>query len=92
SGTRIKILDAWAAGLPVLSTSVGASGLNYEAGRHIMIEDDLAAFSERIRELFHTPGLLPRLGQGALEAVEPYRWDAIGRHYGEVLQTLVSEN
>ncbi|MDP9312099.1 MAG: glycosyltransferase family 4 protein, partial [Chloroflexota bacterium] len=42
SGTRIKILDAWAAGLPVLSTSVGASGLNYEAGRHIMIEDDLA--------------------------------------------------
>src|SRR5439155_916404 len=45
SGTRIKILDAWAAGLPVLSTSIGASGLDYVDGHNILLEDDIARLS-----------------------------------------------
>jgi glycosyltransferase involved in cell wall biosynthesis len=91
SGTRIKILDAWAAGLPVLSTSAGVSGLEYQNGMNIVIEDDLGRFPDRIRELFQSPAFLADLSRGALEAVIPYRWDAIGPGYVTVLKTLVVE-
>lgn len=91
SGTRIKILDAWAAGLPVLSTSAAASGLKYNEGVNIFIEDDLSQFPTRIEEMFRYPQQLASLKQAALEAALPYRWEAIGQHYVERLQTLVEE-
>jgi glycosyltransferase involved in cell wall biosynthesis len=91
SGTRIKILDAWAAGLPVLSTSIGASGLPYMDGCNILIEDDLARFPAHIMGLAGQPDLQRRLGAGALEAAFPYRWEVIGGHYTHLLQTHVGE-
>jgi glycosyltransferase involved in cell wall biosynthesis len=91
SGTRIKILDAWAAGLPVLSTSAAASGLEYQDGVNIVIEDDIQRFPERILELLSSPNRCVDLSRGALEAVKPYRWDAIGRRYSERLTALVEE-
>ena len=91
SGTRIKILDAWAAGLPVLSTSAAASGLEYQNGVNIVIEDDLQRFPKRILDLLSSPANLADLSQGALEAVKPYRWEAIGRRYSERLTALVEE-
>ena len=90
SGTRIKILDAWAAGLPVLSTSAGASGLEYRDGEHLVIEDRIERFPDRIRELFQAPARLARLQAGALHAVAPYRWDTIGQHYADRLCALAS--
>lgn len=89
SGTRIKILDAWAAGLPVLSTSAGASGLVYRDGEQIAIEDDLERFPQRITALVGDRALRERLSRGALAAAEPYRWDSIGRQYVELLRELV---
>ncbi len=91
SGTRIKILDAWAAGLPVISTSVGASGLTYTEGRDILVEDDLAAFPSRIDELFNSPMLMERLREGALAAALPYSWEAIGERYVATLQMLADD-
>jgi glycosyltransferase involved in cell wall biosynthesis len=38
SGTRIKVLDAWAAGVPVISTSAAISGLDYETNVNVIIE------------------------------------------------------
>jgi hypothetical protein len=39
SGTRVKIIEAWAAGVPVISTTIGAEGLPYTAGEDILIAD-----------------------------------------------------
>ena len=91
SGTRIKILDAWAAGLPVLSTSIGAAGLDYQDGVHIAIEDDIGRFPTRILELLNDPTRLKQLCSGALAAASPYRWETIGGRYIESLRSLVKE-
>lgn len=45
-GTRIKILEAFAHGVPVVSTSKGAEGLDVENGVHLFIEDDVRLFAE----------------------------------------------
>lgn len=91
SGTRIKILDAWAAGLPIISTSIGASGLDYADGRDILIEDDLSAFPRRIEELLASPGIMRALNEGALAAAVPYSWDALGSGYVETLRAASGE-
>jgi glycosyltransferase involved in cell wall biosynthesis len=81
SGTRIKILDSWAAGLPVISTRAGASGIGYQHEENIVIEDEIGAFPARISDLLADPDLLRHIGMGALTAVEPYRWDTIAPSY-----------
>ena len=88
SGTRIKILDAWAAGLPVLSTSTGASGLGYRNGVDIVIEDDPLRFPARIIELLSAPDRLAHLRCGALQAAVSYRWETIGNRYVGLLRAL----
>lgn len=44
-GTRLKVLEAWAHGIPVVSTSVGAAGLGARDGEHVLIADDAATFA-----------------------------------------------
>src|ERR1035441_6459550 len=46
SGTRLKIYECMAAGVPVVSTTVGAEGLSYEDGADIVIADDPAGFAD----------------------------------------------
>jgi len=48
SGTRLKILEAWCACTPVVSTTIGAEGLDANAGRDILIADSPKAFAEAI--------------------------------------------
>lgn len=50
-GTRLKILEAWAYGRPVVSTSKGAEGISYTDGRDICIADEPQAFTEAIVRL-----------------------------------------
>lgn len=88
SGTRIKILDAWAAGLPVLSTAAGASGLDYTDGVNIVIEDDLSKYPARIAELFSEPSRLQALGEKARAAALPYTWNAISKRHIATLDAL----
>jgi glycosyltransferase involved in cell wall biosynthesis len=50
-GTRVKILEAMAFGRPVVSTSVGAEGLQCESGTHLLIADDMTEFAAAIVRL-----------------------------------------
>jgi glycosyltransferase involved in cell wall biosynthesis len=45
-GTRVKILEAFAHGIPVVSTLAGAEGLDVIAGEHLVIADDAQAFAD----------------------------------------------
>lgn len=77
SGTRIKILEAWAAGLPVVSTRLGAEGLEAVAGEHVLVADDADGFLEAIRQLLDSEALRARVGAAGRALYErEYTWEA----------------
>jgi len=77
SGTRIKILEAWAAGTPVVSTTAGAEGLDAGDGRHLLLADSPSAFADGVTKLLRDPVLRARLGQaGQALCQERYTWQA----------------
>jgi len=62
SGTRFKILEAWAAGRAVVSTTLGAEGLGAHAGEHLLIADDEVTFVAAIESLLEDEAMRRRLG------------------------------
>jgi polysaccharide biosynthesis protein PslH len=79
-GTRLKILDAWAMGKAVVSTSVGCEGLAARDGENILIRDDPAAFADAVVAVLQDEDLRRRLGAGArVTATTVYDWEVIGR-------------
>jgi glycosyltransferase involved in cell wall biosynthesis len=80
SGTRLKILNSWAMGKPVVSTSIGCEGLAAVDGENILIRDDPREFASAILRVLDDPGLAQRLGErGRVTAERLYSWDVIGR-------------
>lgn len=55
SGVRVKLLEAFAAGIPVISTRIGAEGLAWEDGEVCRLADDPAEFAEFIVEVLEDP-------------------------------------
>ncbi len=77
SGTRIKILEAWAAERPVVSTSIGADGLPVRDGENIRIADDPEVMKKAVLELLEDKELRIRLGKaGRKTYAENYSWPA----------------
>ena len=68
-GTRIKILEAFAHGVPVISTPLGAEGLEAEDGTHLLLAEDAAGFARRCAELLESPALAERLRDRARRLV-----------------------
>jgi glycosyltransferase involved in cell wall biosynthesis len=88
-GTRIKILEAMSMGKSVVSTSVGAEGLEVEEGTEILLADDPESFAARVLELFENGELRKRLGHAARErVVHAYDWRIIGRKLAALLERL----
>jgi glycosyltransferase involved in cell wall biosynthesis len=65
SGTRLKIMEAFAHRVPVVSTSIGAEGLDAEDGVHLLIADTPAEFAAACKLLCSTPPLRRRLVDAA---------------------------
>jgi glycosyltransferase involved in cell wall biosynthesis len=77
-GTRIKILEAFALGRPVVSTSLGSEGLDVINGKHLLIADDPHAFAKSCIDLLRTPRLCQDLIVNARELVKQnYTWDSV---------------
>ncbi len=75
AGMRVKILDAWSAALPVVSTTVGAEGMLYRDGENLLLGDTAEAFADAIVRLLEDPALAKRLGDGGRSTVEQsYDW------------------
>jgi glycosyltransferase involved in cell wall biosynthesis len=74
-GMRVKILDAWLWGLPVVSTAIGAEGIEYGEGENILIADDAEAFAGAVVRLLHDGALNARLRAAGRTWVEVhYGW------------------
>lgn len=77
-GTRVKILDAWAMGVPIVSTAVGCEGLEAHDGENIVIRDDPELFADSVLELLANRELGTRLGFAGRRTAETlYSWDAL---------------
>ncbi|MCC7377364.1 MAG: glycosyltransferase [Verrucomicrobiales bacterium] len=63
AGMKGKVTEALAAGLPVVTTAVGAQGLHAVSGEHLVIADEAAAFAEAVVQLLLDPDRAARLGQ-----------------------------
>jgi glycosyltransferase involved in cell wall biosynthesis len=66
-GTRIKILEAMAMGVPVVSTTIGAEGLELESGVHLEIVDQANEFADRTIDLLENMQLRRRLADAAYD-------------------------
>lgn len=76
-GTRLKILEAFAAGLPVVSTAKGVEGIDAIDGVHLHVRELEAGFDEAVAALLSDPGEATAMTQRALALVdERYSWRA----------------
>ncbi|MGH9721299.1 MAG: glycosyltransferase family 4 protein [Bryobacteraceae bacterium] len=89
SGTRLKIVEAWAAARPVVSTALGAEGLPAQAGYNILIADDPKAFADAVSELLGSVSLRERLG-GAGRAIyeQELSWVAAWTQLDQILHSV----
>lgn len=85
SGTRLKILEAMAFGTAVISTTIGAKGINYTDGQNIVIADSATDFAERLLTMAADVAFCEHLSNQARNLVEKqYSWTAIGKKLHEV--------
>jgi glycosyltransferase involved in cell wall biosynthesis len=88
-GTRLKILNAWAMGKAVVSTSIGSEGLAAVDGDNILIRDEPADFAAAVVDVLENETLRARLGAaGRTTAERLYSWDAIAAPMLETYLTL----
>lgn len=81
SGTRLKILEAWAAGIPVVSTFLGAEGLPVCDGEHILLADRAADFAEAVSRLLASKALRRQIGMaGRLLLEKEFTWETVWRY------------
>ena len=89
-GTRLKIYEAMAAGKAVVSTSIGAEGLDVHPDHDIVLADDRGAFAAAVARLLQDVELRHRVGSNARILAAKYDWGAIGDKFAEVLRSLVA--
>jgi glycosyltransferase involved in cell wall biosynthesis len=79
-GTRVKILEAMAAGVPVVSTTLGAEGLAVSPGQHLLIADRQEDWLPRLSSLSLEGGLWNRLVAAGRDLVRSrYDWEILGQ-------------
>lgn len=90
-GSRLKILESMAAGVPVVSTTLGAEGLEVENDKDIIIADTAERFVEAIGELVTNDATRPRLAAAGRELVaRRYEWTIAGESLFRIYEKLVS--
>jgi glycosyltransferase involved in cell wall biosynthesis len=92
SGTRLKILESWAMARPVVSTSLGAEGLESVAGRHLLIADDPDEFAAAVLRILNEPELAARLGAAGRDLVsESYSWRGTAESLAAFFRQVVAD-
>lgn len=91
-GTRLKIYEAMAAGKAVVSTSIGAEGLDVHHGRDIVLADGAPAFAQGVVTLLRDGELRTRYERAAAKLAAQYDWPAIGDSFMSVLERLAARD
>lgn len=92
-GSRLKILDAWAMGKAVVSTSVGCEGLAAKDGENILIRDTAEGFGDAVKHVLSNSDVRRRLGASGRRTAEAfYGWEAIGRRMIPLYEGVLAES
>jgi polysaccharide biosynthesis protein PslH len=88
-GMRVKILDAWVRGIPVISTSIGAEGIEYTDGENILIADEPGEFAHAVVRVIRDAQLSRRLSENGRRWVEAkYDWRVVYRRLDDVYTSV----
>jgi glycosyltransferase involved in cell wall biosynthesis len=88
-GTRLKVLEAFAIGTPVVTTSKGAEGLDVVPNRDLLIADEPAEFATAVLRLLQNPALRESLSRKGQQTVKnKYDWQMIGQQFNNFIETV----
>lgn len=88
-GTRLKILEAMALGVPVISTTKGAEGIHLRDGEHLLIANTPEEMADAVSRLFQDNRLRHRLATAARRQVEnEYDWQVIARRLSDLIEQV----
>jgi glycosyltransferase involved in cell wall biosynthesis len=90
-GTRIKIFEAMAAGIPVVSTAIGAEGLPVRHGEEVLLADTPGAFADAVVRLLREPPLREKIGRNGLDLVhEKFGWAPVVKVFENYCSKLLT--
>jgi len=90
-GMRLKIVEAMALGMPIVSTRIGAEGIAVRDGESILFAEIPEEFVEKIGMLLANPALKKRLGKEARRiALERYTWEGIAAQQVRFYESLLA--
>jgi len=88
-GMRVRILEAFARGIPVVTTTIGLEGIDAQPGEHVLVEDTPRGFAEAVVRLINNPSYQDYLGaNGRCLAMERYDWRVVLTILDQVYQQI----
>jgi len=91
-GSRLKILEAMAAGVPVISTGLGAEGLEVQDAENILIVDNASEFTTAIATVTENASVRQRLiSAGRALVAERYDWSRLGNELFTIYERLIEK-
>ncbi len=90
-GTRLKIVESLAIGCPVVSTTIGAQGLDLDHEEHLLLADTGADFATNVHRILIDAILRRQLAdQGRQRTLERYTWSALGGQLSDYYTSLLA--
>lgn len=89
-GTRLKVLEAFAAGVPVVSTAMGMEGIAAQAGVHYLAAETAGEWVEAVLRVGEGIEEMSRRGKQLAE--ERYDWEVVGREMGSLVRGWLSKS
>jgi glycosyltransferase involved in cell wall biosynthesis len=92
-GTRLKILEAMAAGLPIVSTSVGVAGLGLKDGKHALVSDSMSGLAEQAIKVIRDKKAAETMGKEAQKFVrDNFDWKAITKLHKPIYDNVLKKS
>jgi sugar transferase (PEP-CTERM/EpsH1 system associated) len=92
-GMRVKILEALARGIPIVSTTIGYEGIDLVPGEHLLVADTPEEFAEAVLRLLRDPALGEQIAAaGRQRALERYDWRAVCPAMDQVYESMLATN
>jgi polysaccharide biosynthesis protein PslH len=89
-GTRVKVLEALAYGVPVISTTIGCEGLDVVDGQSVLLADTPSAFAQAVLRVLLCPSLARALSANGHAIARTYDWERIGEQLDALCRQVVT--